>query len=131
MKLPLLLASVALCIAEPALAHHSFANFDLTKEVTLAGTVKEVQFTNPHVWIQLIVVDAKGAETEWSLEAGAPGMLLRTGWKKNTVKAGDKVTAIVHPAQNKKPNASLIRITIPDGRTMGPGGYAPPLKSGG
>jgi uncharacterized protein DUF6152 len=115
-------------VAQPALAHHSFANFDLNKEITVAGTIKEVQFTNPHVWLQVMVPDGKGSQTEWSIEAGAPGMLLRTGWKPNTLKTGDAVTVATHPAKNGEANGSLIRVTLPDGRTLGPGGPPVALK---
>ena len=118
-----------LLAAQPALAHHSFAPFDLEKDISLKGTIKEVQFTNPHVWLQVMVKDDKGVETEWSIEAGAPGMLLRTGWKPNTLKPGDAVTVVAHPARNGMPNGSLIRVTVPDGRTLGPGGPPPAAKS--
>ena len=128
MKLSICLAA-ALLAAAPAFAHHSFAMFDLTKEITLVGTIKEVQFTNPHVWIQILVPDGKGGQTEWSIEAGAPGMLLRTGWKANTLKFGDAVTVVTHPARSGMPNGSLVRITVPDGRTLGPGGPPPALKT--
>ena len=114
--------------AQPVLAHHSFANFDLGKQLTVAGTIKEVQFTNPHVWLQVMVPDGKGGQTEWSIEAGAPGMLLRTGWKPNTLKTGDAVTVVTHPAKNGEANGSLIRVTLPDGRTLGPGGPPAALK---
>jgi hypothetical protein len=125
---PLVLTAVVF-VAQPALAHHSFAPFDLTRDITLVGTIKEVQFTNPHVWLQVMVKDDKGPETEWSIEAGAPGMLLRTGWKPSTLKRGDAVTVVAHPARNGMPNGSLIKVTIPDGRTLGPGGPPPALKS--
>ena len=92
--------------AQPVLAHHSFANFDLGKQLTVAGTIKEVQFTNPHVWLQVMVPDGKGGQTEWSIEAGAPGMLLRTGWKPNTLKTGDAVTVVTHPAKNGEATAA-------------------------
>ena len=118
----------SLLAVPPAFAHHSFALFDLTKEITLVGTIKEVQFTNPHVWIQILVPDGKGGQIEWSIEAGAPGMLLRTGWKANTLKFGDPVTVVTHPARSGMPNGSLVRVTIPDGRTLGPGGPPPALK---
>jgi len=118
-------------VAQPALAHHSFANFDLSRDITLAGTIKEVQFTNPHVWLQVMVPDGKGGQTEWSIEAGAPGMLLRTGWKPNTLKSGDAITVVTHPAKNGDANGSLIRVILPDGRTLGPGGPPAALKSGG
>jgi len=122
--------TAVLIAAPPAFPHHSFALFDLTKEITLAGTVKEVQFKNPHVWLQVMIPDGKGGETEWSIEAGAPGMLLRTGWDPTTLKGGDRVTIVAHPARSGEPNASLIRVTIPDGRTLGPGGPPAALKSG-
>ena len=110
-----------LFLARPALGHHSFAPFDLAKDITLVGTIKEVQFTNPHVWLQILVKDEKGVETEWSIESGAPGMMLRNGWKPSTLKAGDKVTLTMHPLRNGNPGGSLVRVKVPDGRTLGPG----------
>ena len=107
-----------------ASAHHSFAMFDLGRDVTVEAVVKEVQFTNPHVWLQILVKDDKGTETEWSIESGAPGMMLRNGWKPSTLKAGDKVTLTLHPLRNGTPGGSLVRVKVPDGRTLGPG--APP-----
>ena len=107
-----------------ASAHHSFAMFDLGRDVTVEAVVKEVQFTNPHVWLQILVKDDKGTETEWSIESGAPVMMLRNGWKPSTLKAGDKVTLTLHPLRNGTPGGSLVRVKVPDGRTLGPG--APP-----
>ena len=120
---------VVLLTGPSAAAHHSFAAFDLTREITLVGTVKEVQFTNPHVWVQMLVPDGKGGQVEWSIEAGAPGMLLRTGWKPNTLKAGDPVTIVTHPARSGATNGSLVRVTLQDGRVLGPGGPPTPLPS--
>ncbi len=105
-------------------AHHSFAMFDLGKDVTVEAVIKEVQFTNPHVWLQILVKDDKNVETEWSIESGAPGMMLRNGWKPSTLKPGDKVTLTMHPLRNGSPGGSLVRVKVPDGRTLGPG--APP-----
>jgi hypothetical protein len=122
MKAYLIAGALALAAAAPAVAHHSFAMFDLTKDVPMSGTIKEVQFTNPHVWFQVMAPDASGKEVEWSIEAGAPGMLLRTGWKPNTVKPGDKVSLVMHPAKSGKPTGSLVTMKVPDGRTLGPGG---------
>jgi hypothetical protein len=104
-----------------ASAHHSFAMFDLGKDVTFEAVVKEVQFTNPHVWLQILVTDDKGVETEWSIESGAPGMMLRNGWKPSTLKPGDKVTLTLHPLRSGKPGGSLVRVKVPDGRVLGPG----------
>ena len=121
-------AAAALCLSAPmALAHHSFAMFDLEKEVTVEAVVKELQYRNPHVWIQLMVPDGRGGQTEWSIEGGAPGMMTRAGWKSSTLKPGDKVTLVMHPLKSGQPSGSLIRVTLPDGRVLGPGaGGVPP-----
>jgi Family of unknown function (DUF6152) len=114
----LLLATTA------ASAHHSFAMFDLGKDVTVDAVIKEVQFTNPHVWLQILIKDDKGTETEWSIESGAPGMMLRNGWKPSTLKSGDKVTLTLHPLRDGRPGGSLVKVVVPDGRTLGPGAPA-------
>jgi len=121
-------AAAALCTSSPvALAHHSFAMFDLEKEVSVEAVVKELQYQNPHVWIQIMVPNGHGGETEWSIEGGAPGMMTRAGWKSSTLKAGDKVTLVMHPLKSGQPSGSLIRVTLPDGRVLGPGaGGVPP-----
>ena len=113
---------------QPSVAHHSFAPFDLARNITLKGTIKEVQFTNPHVWLQVLIPNGRGGQTEWSVEAGAPGMLLRTGWKLNSLKPGDAVTIVTHPAKSGAPTGSLVSVTTSDGRTLGPGGGAPALN---
>ena len=109
----------------PASAHHSFAMFDRTKEVTLQGTIKDFQFQNPHAWIQITVPNAQGGEVEWGIECGAPAMMLRTGWRSTTLKAGDKVTLLMHPLKDGRPSGSLIRATLADGKVLGPGGPPP------
>ena len=129
MKLRTLALVAALLAGHPALAHHSFAPFDLAKEITLVGTIKEVQFTSPHVWLQVLVPGARRGQTEWSIEAGAPGMLLRTGWKASTLKPGDPVTIVTHPARSGATTGSLVRVTLADGRVFGPGGPPPPQPS--
>ena len=123
MKLaPTLIATATLALwGSVAGAHHSFAMFDLGKELTVEAVIKEVQFTNPHVWLQILVKDEKGVETEWSIESGAPGMMLGNGWKPSTLKSGDKVTLTMHPLRNGNPGGSLVRVKVPDGRTLGPG----------
>jgi hypothetical protein len=113
-------ASLALAYST-AQAHHSFAMFDLGKDFTVEAVIKEVQFTNPHVWLQILVKDEKGIETEWSIESGAPGMMLRNGWKPSTLKPGDRVTLTMHPLRNGSPGGSLVKVRVPDGRTLGPG----------
>lgn len=131
MKVAQLALAIAVMGAAPVLAHHSFAAFDRSRQVTLAGVVKEVQWNNPHAWIQIIVTDDKGRQTEWGLECGSPNMMARTGWKRTTLKAGDKVTAVANPLKDGRPNASLITITVPDGRVLGPGDAPPPRPLSG
>jgi hypothetical protein len=120
--------AVMMLAAGPAWAHHSFAMFDLDKEVTLEGVVKEFPWRDPHIWLQILTPDGKGGTTQWGLEMGTTGMLTRTGWKRSMLKAGDKVTVVLNPLKDGAPNGRLVRVTLPDGRVMGPGGPAPPRK---
>ncbi len=102
-----------------AFAHHSFAAFDMTKEVRISGTVAEVQYTNPHVWLFVDVAAANGATETWAIEAGGPNILLRAGWKANTVQVGQKVVVTVHPMRDTgKRGGSLISIVLPDGKII-------------
>jgi len=122
MKITTLALAVAALTAgaAPALAHHSFAMFDNQKEVELVGTVKEFQWTNPHTWIQVVVPDAAGTSTsEWSVEGGNPGDLARRGWKKTSLKPGDKVTIRIHPMKNGTNGGSLVGVTLADGTVVG------------
>jgi hypothetical protein len=88
------LAAGALISALPAWAHHSFpAQYDASKPVTLTGTVTEVQWTNPHIFIYIDVPDEETGQTvNWALEMGGPNALLRLGWKRDSIKTGDLIT---------------------------------------
>jgi hypothetical protein len=110
--------AVAASLAVPVWAHHSFAMFDNEKEAALEGTIKEFQWTNPHTWIQVLVKDASGKEVEWSIEGGSPNSLSRSGWKRTSIKAGDKATVVIHPLKNGSPGGSLMRITV-NGQLVG------------
>jgi hypothetical protein len=101
-----------------ATAHHSTAEFDYTKQVTIKGAVKEVQWTNPHSYIQLLVDDAPGTKVEWSVEIGSPSLNVNMGWRKNSVKAGDEVTMLLSPARNGTPYGTLRVLTFADGRQL-------------
>ncbi len=120
-----LCAAAALCAA-PVLAHHSANMFDPQKEVVLEGTIKEFQWTNPHIWIQVTVPNAKGGVEEWSVEGGSPNLVGRQGWKRNSFKAGDKVVMKIHPMRSGEPGGSFMSATFPDGRTLGNGTGATP-----
>lgn len=121
MRIALMLCAIALLgSGETAFAHHSFAAFDMTKEVWLSGTVSEVQYTNPHAWVFLDVVDEKGRTQTWAIQSGGPNILKRMGWKLNTIKAGDKVKALIHPMRDSSKKAgSLVIFVLSDGTKIG------------
>jgi hypothetical protein len=121
MRIPVLLCAMVLsdALGEAAFAHHSFAAFDMKTEVWLDGTVSEVQYTNPHAWVFLDVTDAKGATETWAIESGGPNILMRMGWKKNTIKVGDKVKALIHPMRDSsKKGGSLVMFVLSDGKKI-------------
>ena len=124
------IAVVAACAASLAHAHHSFAAFDRSKKVVLVGVVKDFQWTNPHAWIQLVVQDKEGHQTEWGVECGSPNMMARTGWKKGLLMPGDQVVVTVNPLLDGRPNGSLVSITLADGTVLGPGDAPPPKPLG-
>jgi Family of unknown function (DUF6152) len=114
----LLFAGVAFATS-PALAHHSAAMFDDEKVLELTGTVKELQWTNPHIWIQVVVED-KGVKTEWSLEGGSPNSLSRNGWRSTTFKPGDVVTVRLNPMKDGTPAGGFIGAKFAEtGKTIG------------
>ena len=113
-------ATLTVMLGGPAFAHHSFAMFDNAKTMTLEGTVKEFQWTNPHSWVQIMVKDASGREVEWSVEGGSPNGLKRQGWKRTSIKAGDKAAIVVHPLKDGTSGGSLVSITV-NGQKIGGG----------
>lgn len=121
MKLTKLMTAIAFIAATsaPLGAHHSAAMFDDGKVVELNGTIKEVQWTNPHIWIQ-VVVDNNGLKTEWSVEGGSPNTLSRNGWKATTFKSGDPVVVRVNPMKDGTPGGQFIGAKWKDtGKTIG------------
>ena len=90
-------SALLLCCATTATAHHSFAMFDRSQTETLAGTVKELELVNPHSWLRVMVPNARGVQSEWSLEMGGAGQLRRSGWDADAIHPGDKVSVRVHP----------------------------------
>jgi hypothetical protein len=119
----ILIAMLVLPLA--AVAHHSFAMFDMAKTITYKGTVKEVQWTNPHVWVELDVT-ADGRTTTLSFEGAAISVLKRVGWTRDTVKAGDIVTVVGHPFKDGRPGGSIDHLVLADGRKVGTGDAIPP-----
>ena len=100
-----------------ALAHHAYtAEFDTTKPVKVTGAVTKVEWSNPHIWIYLDVKDDKGSVTNWGFSASPPGMLLRRGITRNSLKIGDVLTISGHRAKDGSNNASGNIVTMADGR---------------
>jgi len=118
-------------LAAPALAHHSGAMFDPTKTVTLDGTVKEFQYTNPHSWLEILVTGPDGKVTEWGFESEGPSTLLRAGIKAKTFMPGDKVTVMGHPMKDGRSAGSLVSVTKADGTVVSPRGAPRPQVTGG
>lgn len=100
-KLIGLAAAVLTGIAAPAVAHHSFAMFDQDKTVTLKGVVRELEWTNPHVWIRVMVADqTTGKSLQYAFEMGSVSRSTYDGWKKDSVKPGDPITLTIHPLKD-------------------------------
>ena len=114
----ILATAVLLVAAWSAFAHHSAAMFDDTKVVELSGTVKELQWTNPHVWLQM-TVDEKGTKKEWSVEAGSPNTLSRNGWRSTSFKPGDTVSVRINPMKDGSAAGNFVGAKFDDGRTLG------------
>jgi len=111
-----LLFGVSLAFAAGSIqAHHSAAMFDMSKTVTLQGTVKEFQYTNPHSWLQVLVPSPDGKTVEWGFETEGPSTLLRVGIKLKTFQPGDKVTIVAHPMRDGRPAGAWVSATKADG----------------
>jgi len=103
----------------PAFAHHSFAMFDASKTVTLSGTVKEFEWTNPHSWLRINVTDAKtGKPVLWALELSSPARLTTMGMHSDSVKAGDQVSVTFHPMKDGTRGGQFMQATLPGGKQV-------------
>ena len=111
-------AGALTAVAAPALAHHSFAMFDHEKTVTINGTVKEFEWTNPHAWIHMIAADDKGKAVDWSFEMGSVGQIAGQGWKVDTIKPGDKISVVMHPLKDGSHGGQYVSATLADGRSF-------------
>jgi hypothetical protein len=108
-------AGLLWALAGAASAHHSFAMFDQTKQVTISGTVKEFQWSNPHAFIEMLDPQQK----TWSIELNSPNNLIRQGWKRTVLKPGDKVSVVMNPLRNGLPGGLFNAVTLPDGKVLG------------
>ncbi|MDY6983494.1 MAG: DUF6152 family protein [Pseudomonadota bacterium] len=112
----------------PVQAHHSIVEFDYTQAYAVTGRVKELQWTNPHSWVQVLVEDASGEEIEFGFELGAPVFNIRLGWRKDSIVPGDEVTVVYCPSRNGSPRGTLMFIHLPSGDVLS--GVAPRMYSG-
>ena len=116
----LIAASLSLAVvAGPALAHHSFAMFDTAHPGTLTGTVKQLDWRNPHTFLW-VMADAKPGQPSvlWSFETSNPGNLTRAGWTKHTFNPGDKVQIKYAPLRDGTPGGQLVKTTsVATGKT--------------
>jgi hypothetical protein len=103
-----------------AWAHHSFATYDRTKTVTIKGTVKAFQWTNPHCVLWVVILPPGGGEPqEWSIETTSPGVLTRSGWTRHSVNPGDKVSVVFNPLRDGSHGGGLNSVTLLDtGKTL-------------
>lgn len=102
----------------PAVAHHSFAMYDSTRQVTLAGVVKEFQWTNPHVWIQIMVPNASGIQEEWGVECTSVNFMTRRGFSRRTLKPGDAITVTIAPLKDGSHGGSFRTISSLNGAPL-------------
>jgi hypothetical protein len=126
LKTTCLATALLLAAAAPALAHHSFAMFANDKVIEVHGTVRSVEWVNPHSWIHLTALDKKGMPQEWAFEMGSPGMMAAHGWHKDSLKTGDKVTVEAHPMKDPQAaGGSEIAVVKDDGKVLSGEGKRP------
>jgi Family of unknown function (DUF6152) len=112
-------AAALLVLGLPALAHHSGAAvFDNNKKIDLSGVVTRVEWVNPHAHFYIDVKDAAGKVTNWNLELASPSILVRNGWKRNSIKEGDMVTVTGSRARDNSNFGIAQTIVFPDGHKL-------------
>ena len=110
---------VLFLVSKPVLAHHSFAaEYDSKKPVELKGTVTKLEWINPHAWIHIDVKDESGKVTSWACELGSPNLLMRNGWRRDSLKAGDEVVVNGSAAKDGSHIANARTVKMADGRRI-------------
>ena len=112
-------AAIALLFVQIGAAHHSSAMFDSEKVVEIPATVTEFQWTNPHIWIEIRVVNDEGTDEDWSIEGRGPNSLFREGWRPSSFKPGDEITIRFNPMRDGSFAGGFIGAKFADGHTIG------------
>ena len=113
-----LAAAAAVLLSIPAWAHHSHANYNTTEFTTVSGTITEVVWTNPHVWIYMEVASGKGRPQMWAMEGGSVTSLMRGGWQRNSIKPGDKISVRCNRLRDGSEGCVLGFVTNINGTAM-------------
>jgi len=112
------LVALSVALSAPVAAHHSHANY-LTDEFTqLSGTITEVAWTNPHVWLYMEISDASGVAQRWTIEGGSPAALMRGGWRPDSLKPGDTVSVRCHLVRDGSAGCLMGFVTSINGTAM-------------
>ena len=116
-----LLFPALLAAAIPAAAHHSYSMFDMAKTVALDAEVVQFKWQNPHAFIEANVA-APGGTERWAIEMTSPNNLVQEGWKRTSLKPGDKVRIWVHPLRSGARGGSYVGVRLANGSTLGQAG---------
>ena len=111
----LILITAAWVTSAPGWAHHSHANYDLTQYLNVEGTVTEIFWINPHIWIYVEVTGDEGEPAIWALETATPTQLARNGVTRDTVHVGDTISARCHRLHDGANGCLLGYLTGRDG----------------
>ena len=121
-RAPLLIGAVVILLAAAPAAHHSFAMFDMDKDVTYKGVVTEYKWVNPHVHITVEIEPEPGIDGAtvgvWDVEGGSMNIMGRQGWTRATFKAGDPIVLVGHPMKDGSKGVSLFYAIMPDGKRL-------------
>ena len=123
----LIAAVCLLALAAPLSAHHGAAGYDMEKQLTMNGTVREWLWANPHCFMKYDTTDEKGNVAHWAVEVSNPTDMIKRGWSLHSFKPGDQITVTVRPAKNGEPVGQLLKVVLPNGQTLI--GYAAGLNA--
>jgi hypothetical protein len=126
-RLAILMCLTSMAASGRVLAHHSFAaEFDEKKPVSMTGTVTKVEWTNPHIWFFMDVKNPDGSVTNWGFEMGGTAQLLRSGWKRDSMKIGDVVAVDAYRSRDDSNRANARSVTLTStGQKLFAGSQAP------